>query len=290
MMHNFKEDYITTEVGPIHFYKLGKGPPVLLLHGYPQCSLMWEETATILSENYTTIIPDLRGYGDSAAPKGLHDHSNYSKRVMALDMVQVLDYLSVDKASIVGHDRGGRVAHRLARDHRDRVSSLSVIDICPTLDMYEQTSKDFATNYFHWFFLIQDAPLPEDFIGRNPRLWMNNCLGNWSGGFRFREKFEVYLEKFSPRENIHATCEDYRASATIDLKHDKEDLAKKIDIPIQVLWGEKGVIHKCFQPLQSWSKYTTKDVVGEALPSYHFIPEEIPEILSKKVSDFLSSR
>ena len=287
MMYGFKEDYITTEIGQIHFYTMGNGPPVLLLHGYPQCSLMWKETALILSQSYTTIIPDLRGYGNSAAPKGLDDHSNYSKRAMALDMIQIMDHLGIKKFSIVGHDRGGRVGHRLSRDHRDRVKALSVLDICPTLDMYKATNKEFATGYFHWFFLIQESPLPEDFIGKNPRLWLKTCFRRWSGEFDYRDKFEVYLEKFSRKETIHATCEDYRASASIDLIHDKEDIDEKLAIPIQVLWGEKGLINKCFQPLDCWGKYTTKDVQGEALPCGHFIPEDAPKLLSKKLSEFL---
>ena len=289
-MCDFKEEYINSEVGQIHFYTLGTGPPLLLLHGYPQFSLMWKETATLLAKAYTTIVPDLRGYGDSATPKGFTDHSNYSKRAMALDMIQVMNHLGFERFSVIGHDRGGRVGHRLARDHRERINSLSVIDICPTLDMYKATSKEFATGYFHWFFLIQDCPIPETFISENPKLWLKTCLGRWSaGGFDFKEKFELYLEKFSNYKNIHATCEDYRASASIDLKHDKEDVDDKLSIPIQVLWGKKGLIDKCFKPIELWKKYTTERVWGEALPSGHFIPEEVPEKFVEKVSEFLTS-
>ena len=287
MIDGYKKNFIETEIGKIIFYSRGSGPPVLLLHGYPQYSLMWEETAFILSEKYTTIIPDLRGYGESAKPKGLPDHSNYSKRAMAKDLIKIMDFLRYDNFSVVGHDRGGRVAHRLSRDFPKRVNKMTVLDICPTLDMYEATNKEFSFGYFHWFFLIQNYPLPEKLIQNNPSLWLNNCLNKWSGGFNFDKKFKAYLEKFDNPETIHSTCEDYRASSSIDLIHDKEDLEKKIDIPIQVLWGKHGLINKCFNPIEIWQKYSKKVVIGESLNCHHFIPEEIPIILNKKLMQFL---
>ena len=170
---------------------------------------MWEESALLLSQKYTTIIPDLRGYGESAKPKGLPDHSNYSKRAMANDLIQIMDSLKYQTFSVVGHDRGGRVAHRLCRDFPKRIDKMVVLDICPTLDMYKATNSEFAFGYFHWFFLIQKYPLPEKLIENNASIWLDDCLNKWSGGFNFRKKKEVYLEKFNNPETIHSTCEDY---------------------------------------------------------------------------------
>ena len=287
MIYKFKREFIETEVGKIIYYIRGDGPPVLLLHGYPQYSLMWEETALLLSDKYTTIIPDLRGYGESAKPKGLFDHSNYSKREMAKDMIQIMDNLKYQYFSVVGHDRGGRVAHRLSRDYSHRVQKMTVLDICPTLDMYESTNKEFATGYFHWFFLIQKFPVPEKLIQNNSSLWLKECLNKWSGGHNFEQKFDSYLDKFNNPETIHSTCEDYRASAGIDLIHDKKDYKKKLNIPIQVLWGKNTLINKCFNPIDIWQKYTKKNVVGEPLNCYHFIPEEIPDVLNQKLMQFI---
>ena len=286
-MRNFKENLIRGVEGQIFFYTSGTGPPVLLIHGYPQSSIMWEETASILRKNFTTIIPDLRGYGRSFAPKSLGDHSTYSKRAMATDLVNIMDFLSFKHFAVIGHDRGGRVAHRLARDYPERVTALSVLDICPTLDMYELTKKKFATSYFHWFFLTQDFPIPEIFIEKNCKFWMETCLKKWSGGHNFGHKFERYYRDFNRKKYIHSSCEDYRASASIDLEHDKLDRLKKLKIPIQVLWGCKGVINECFDPIKLWSNYTQVSVSGEALPCYHFIPEELPELLCKKLREFL---
>ena len=286
MLNNFTKNSIITDIGKIIYYKRGDGPPVLLLHGYPQFSLMWEESALLLSQKYTTIIPDLRGYGESAKPKGLPDHSNYSKRAMANDLIQIMDSLKYQKFSVVGHDRGGRVAHRLCRDFPKRIDKMVVLDICPTLDMYKATNSEFAFGYFHWFFLIQKYPLPENLIANNASIWLDDCFNRWSGGFNFRKKKEVYLEKFNNPETIHSTCEDYRASFSIDLVHDKEDAEKKLNIPILVLWGKHGLINKCFNPIEIWQKYSEKVVIGESLNCYHFIPEEIPKILDKKLKQF----
>ena len=206
---------------------------------------------------------------------------------MAKDMIQIMDNLKYQYFSVVGHDRGGRVAHRLSRDYSHRVQKMTVLDICPTLDMYESTNKEFATGYFHWFFLIQKFPIPEKLIQNNSSLWLKECLNKWSGGHNFEQKFDLYLNKFNNPETIHSTCEDYRASAGIDLIHDKKDSKKKLNIPIQVLWGKNTLINKCFNPIDIWQKYTKKNVVGEALNCYHFIPEEIPDVLNQKLMQFL---
>ena len=288
-LQNFKEHFVSTPLGKIFCRSHGNGPALLLLHGYPQTHLMWHKTAPSLSENFTVIAADLRGYGDSMAPASDDKHQMYSKRSMAEDMIHVMDYFSIDEFFVAGHDRGGRVAHRLAKDYRKRVKGISVLDICPTLDMYEATDMKFAQSYFHWFFLIQPKGLPEKMIESNPKKWIDHCLNKWSGGHQFGEIENAYLTAFQNPQRIHASCEDYRAAASIDLEHDRSDRDKLIDIPIQVLWGSKGVVGRQFKPLEIWQKYTSCKVVGRALESAHFIPEEIPQDTIKELTDFFSS-
>ena len=228
----------------------------------------------------------LRGYGNSLAPPSDNKHFNYSKREMASDMKQMMVKLGYPKFFVAGHDRGGRVAHRLARDHRKNVLALSVLDICPTLDMYELTTRDFAKAYFHWFFLIQPKWLPERMIMSDPRKWMKNCLDKWSGNHKFGKVEEGYLKCFKQPKRIHGSCEDYRASATIDLDHDRYDRKKKLNIPVQVLWGKNGVIGKQFKPIKIWQKYSNKKVVGVAVKSGHFIPEQNPKETIKQLKSF----
>ena len=266
----------------------GKGPPLLLLHGYPQTHLMWHKTASQLKKDFTVIAADLRGYGSSFVLPGDSKHINCSKREMAKDMVQLMDKLGFKKFCIAGHDRGGRVAHRLARDYRKKVIAMSVLDICPTLDMYELTDRKFAKAYFHWFFLIQPKWLPERMIESDPKKWMKNCLDKWSGNSKFGRAEEIYLRAFKQKKRIHATCEDYRASATIDLKHDRKDRKKLLNIPIQVLWGKKGVVGKQFNSIKIWSKYTNKKVYGIGIKSGHFIPEQNPKETIKHLKNFFS--
>ena len=188
---------------------------------------MWHKTAPELSKSFTVVAADLRGYGTSLVPSSDSKHFNYSKREMANDMKQLMIGLGFSKFFVAGHDRGGRVAHRLARDHKKNVIALSVLDICPTLDMYELTTRHFAKSYFHWFFLIQPKWLPEKMIMSDPRKWMKNCLDKWSGNHKFGKVEESYLKCFKQPKRIHASCEDYRASATIDLEHDRHDRKKK---------------------------------------------------------------
>ena len=286
MFKGFKKKFIKTKKGKIFCRVGGKGSPLLLLHGYPQTHLMWHKTASKLSENFTVIVADLRGYGSSFAPKGDARHINYSKREMAKDMVQMMNKLGHKKFFLAGHDRGGRVAHRMARDHRSKIIAMSVLDICPTLDMYEQTKKEFAKAYFHWFFLIQPKFLPENMIKSDPRKWMKSCLDKWSGKHNFGKVEEAYLKCFKEMKRIHASCEDYRASATIDLDHDKKDRKRKLNIPIQVLWGKKGVIGNQFKPIKIWQKYSKQKVTGFAINSGHFIPEENPKETINQLKKF----
>ena len=286
MFKGFKKKFIKVNKGKIFCRYKGSGPPLLLLHGYPETHLMWHKTAPELSEYFTVIVADLRGYGNSLVLTGGKNHINYSKREMAKDMIQLMDKLNFKKFFVAGHDRGGRVAHRMARDYREKILAISVMDICPTLDMYESTNQKFAKAYFHWFFLIQPAWLPERMIIANPRKWMKNCLDKWSGNHKFGTVEETYLKSFKQKKRIHASCEDYRASATIDLMHDKIDRNKKINIPIQVLWGKKGVIGKQFNPIKVWQKYSNKKISGIGINSGHFIPEQKPQDTIRQLKNF----
>ena len=286
MFKGFKKKFVKVNKGKIFCRVGGKGPPLLLLHGYPQSHVMWHKTATELSKSFTIIIADLRGYGSSFVLKSDSKHVNYSKREMAKDMAQLMDKLGFKKFFIAGHDRGGRVAHRLARDFRKKVIAMSVLDICPTLDMYEQTEKNFAKAYFHWFFLIQPKWLPERMIESDPKKWMKSCLDKWSGNSKFGKAEAIYLKAFKQPKRIHATCEDYRASASIDLEHDKKDRKKLLTIPIQVLWGKQGVVGKQFNSLKIWKKYTKNKVYGAGIKSGHFIPEQNPKETIKHIKKF----
>ena len=278
---------VRTTGAAIHLRIGGEGPPVLLLHGYPQTHAMWHKVAPQLARDFTVVCPDLRGYGDSSKPRGVPGHANYAKRAMALDMVEVMESLGFVAFHAVGHDRGGRVAHRLARDHGKRVRTLTVLDISPTLKMYESTSMQFAKAYYHWFFLIQEAPLPEDMLrGVGPQYILGR-LGRGKSGIRVfdRRALAEYERCFDP----HATCEDYRASATIDLVHDRKDRGKKLRMPVLALWGRQGVVAALFNCLQDWREVAA-DVRGRALQCGHFIPEEKPRELVAELRRFLGSR
>ncbi len=268
----------------------GRGPPLLLLHGYPQTHSMWHRVAPALARSHSVVCADLRGYGDSDKPRGLPDHANYSKREMALDMVGVMRALGHERFHLVGHDRGGRVAHRLARDHGERVRSLTVIDICPTLKMYESTDMAFARAYYHWFLFIQPAPFPERMIaavgldgifGR-----MNAAMGNRGGGLFAPAALKEYRRCFDAK-TIHASCEDYRASAGIDLEHDRADAGRKLAMPVLAIWGIRGVVGKMFDCLADWRE-VAHDVTGVALDSGHFVPEEQARGVVRAIGDLLN--
>jgi haloacetate dehalogenase len=280
----FARRKIRTSGATINLIAGGKGPPVLLLHGYPETHAMWHKVAPQLARDYAVVCPDLRGYGDSSKPKGLPDHSNYSKRAMALDMVEVMRSLGHYSFHLVGHDRGGRVGHRLARDHRDVVRSLTVLDISPTLKMYESTNMAFARAYYHWFFLIQPAPLPEKMLATMGVRYILGRIGRSKGGLKHfpRSVQREYARCF----NAHSTCEDYRAAATIDLIHDKKNRGTKIRMPVLALWGKQAVVEKLFDCLADWRE-VARDVRGRALPCGHFIPEEKPRELLAELRRFL---
>ncbi len=275
-------------------------PVMVLLHGFPQTHVMWHRVAQALKNDYRLVLPDLRGYGDSSHAPGLPDHSNYSKRAMAQDVVGLLDQLNVAQFFLCGHDRGGRVAHRLALDFPSRVLKLCVLDIAPTLDMYNRTDMDFARAYYHWFHLIQPTPLPEKMIGGNVLHYLHTKLGGWgSQGTSFIEpeamaEYErsMNLQPEQPGDllpAVHTACEDYRASAGIDLDHDKESRAKgeKIQCDLLVLWGDRGVVHKMFKPLELWQAQCAGLVTGKVVPSGHFIPEELPDLTVESLGAFM---
>ena len=251
---------------------------------------MWHSIAPKLTKKFTVIIPDLRGYGNSMTPESDASHLPYSKRIMADDMKKLMTFLGFEKFFLAGHGRGGRVAHRLARDHPKSILALSVIDICPTLDMYEATNMHFSKDYFHWFFLIQPEELPEKLIGANPEIWVKSCLKNWSGNFDFGTVEQKYISAFSKKCIIHSTCEDYRASATIDLVHDKEDQSQSLSIPTQVIWGKKGLIDDCFDSPKIWKKYFNQEVMACPVACGHFIPEELPEQVVSLFNSFFGSK
>lgn len=278
-----KNIYINTLTG-------GEGPPLLLLHGHPQTHAIWHKVVPQLAKHFTLVLADLRGYGDSSKPVGTTDHGNYSKRVMALDMLRVMQELGHQRFSVLAHDRGARVAHRLAADHGDAIKRVVLLDIAPTVAMYAKTNEAFARAYWHWFFLIQRYPLPERLIEADPAAYLRDVMGGRSAGLTpFDPRaFAEYTRALSLPGAAHGLCEDYRAAASIDLEHDRADLAakKRLAMPLMVLWGAEGVVQRCFQPLTEW-RLVADNVQGTHLPCGHYIPEEAPEVLLEKALPFL---
>jgi haloacetate dehalogenase len=272
----FKVRRVKTSGAAIHLRVGGEGPPVLLLHGYPETHVMWHKVAPALARDYTVVCPDSRGYGDSSKPKGLPDHSNYSRRALAKDMAEVMTALGHERFHVVGHDRGGRLAHRLARDHGRRVATLAVLDISPTLKVFQSTDQALATAFYHWFFLIQKSPLPENMINPVRKEYLLRRIGRGAVGLKVFPDAVIreYLRGFDAR-GVHASCEDYRAAASIDLVHDRKDLKKKLAMPVLALWAKQSPVGTQFDCLADWRE-VAKDVRGRALPCGHFLPEEKP--------------
>ena len=289
MFPDFEEFRVDSGEAEIFGRVGGAGPALLLLHGYPQTHAMWHRVAPKLAERFTVVVADLRGYGRSSKPLTSDDHAPYSKRAMAHDMVRMMDHLGHERFALVGHDRGGRVSHRLALDHAERVEKLAVLDIAPTREMYANTSDGFARAYWHWFFLIQPAPWPERMIGADPEgFWRSKCGAGSAGlGIFAPEAMEDYLTAFCDPATIHASCEDYRAAASIDIAHDDADGGKKVSCPLLALWGAKGVIEAQFDCLALW-RQRAEQVSGEALPGGHYLAEEIPDLVTEKLIAFLT--
>jgi haloacetate dehalogenase len=288
LFRGFERTRIDVSGASINLVRGGDGPALLLLHGYPQTHCIWHKIAPRLAQKYTVVATDLRGYGDSSKPAGLADHSNYAKRAMALDQVEVMQALGYEEFHLAGHDRGGRVAHRLALDHPQRVKTLALLDICPTKAMYEHTDRAFAKAYFHWFFLIQPSPFPETLIGADAEFFIKYQMGRRHGGLKIfaPEAMAEYVRCFSDPATIHASCEDYRAAESIDLAHDAADMAKKIGCPLLALWGKHGVIEQQFDCLAAW-RAVARDVRGRALDCGHYLPEEQPEEIARELEGFL---
>lgn len=265
----------------------GQEMAVLFLHGYPQTHAIFHKLAPLLQDKVTMVMADLRGYGDAPKPPSDATHSAYSKRAMAQDMAEIMAHLGHETFAVVGHDRGGRVAHRLACDYRDRVTHLSVLDIAPTLSMYEGTDMAFATAYYHWFFLIQKAPLPETLIGADPEFYLRTKFAQWSASDNWLDErlFQHYLSAFKNPKVIHASCEDYRAAATIDLIHDRKDSADKLQMPVQALWGDGGFVGRSYDVIAEWEKRAV-NVIGQAVKGGHFVPEEAPDETAKALLSF----
>jgi haloacetate dehalogenase len=275
------------------FRQGGSGPGLLLLHGHPQTHVIWHKVAEQLARHYTVVAADLRGYGDSARPAATDDHASYSKREMARDGVALMKALGFEQFQVLAHDRGARVAHRLALDHPKAVQRLVLLDIAPTLAMYSQTSEAFARAYWHWFFLIRPAPLPESLIEGNPELYLRSVMGSRSAGLTpfTPEAFGEYLRCLQLPGAAMGICEDYRASAGIDLEHDRADIAvgNRLRMPLLVMWGADGTVGKCFDPLKEWRQVAT-DVRGKPLPAGHYIAEEVPELLLAEVLGFFAGQ
>jgi haloacetate dehalogenase len=278
----FETRRVATSGAEINLRLGGSGPPLLLLHGYPQTHVMWHRVAPYLAERFTVAAADLRGYGDSAKPASDPAHATYSKRAMARDQVEVMSSLGFERFAVVGHDRGARVAHRMALDHPNRVERAAVLDICPTLAMYERTDMAFASGYYHWFFLIQPYDLPERLIAADPDFYLESKTGGFGLDPRkdVSETFdpaalEDYKRCFRDPAAIHASCEDYRAAATIDLDHDRADLNRKIACPLLVLWGTQGLVGRLYDVLGLWRE-RAGDVTGRSIDCGHYLAEEAP--------------
>jgi haloacetate dehalogenase len=275
----FAYQRITTSGAVINVATRGNGVPLLLLHGYPENHRMWARVAPSLAKDFSVVCADLRGYGDSSKPEGAPDHSNYSKRAMATDMLEVMAALGHREFLLAGHDRGGRVAYRLTLDNPTVVKRLALLDIVSTKAVYEQVSMALATAYYHWYFLIQPRPLPERLIAGDPEFYLRKVFGKIGvDPSTFGETaIAEYLRTFGTPEGIHAACEDYRAGASVDIANDRADVAagRKITCPTLILWGARGTVGRLFQPLDTW-RDLVEHPTGEAIDCGHYIPEEQP--------------
>jgi haloacetate dehalogenase len=289
MFEGFERERIGSPDAEIALVRGGSGPPVLLLHGYPQTHAMWHLVAPVLAEEFAVVATDLRGYGDSSKPFGDEDHSTYSKRAMAGDQATVMESLGFDSFAVVGHDRGARVGHRMALEYPERVSKLAVLDIVPTRHVFATVGKDLATAYYHWFFFIQPYDLPETLIGADPGYYLRKKLGGWGTPLEiFAPEALAEYEHCFDDATIHASCEDYRAAASIDLVHDEADRneARKVECPLLALWGGRGVMEKIYDVESVWREYAN-DVKGNPLDAGHFLAEERPEETAQELRIFL---
>ena len=287
----FTLEGVSVKDGPIRLRRGGSGPPLLLLHGNPQTHVMWHAVAPRLAERFTVVCPDLRGYGGSLKPPATPDHSPYAKRAMARDMVEVMEGFGHTRFLVAGHDRGARVAHRLALDFPDRVERLAVLDIVPTIEHFERTDMSFAMGYYHWFWFAQPHPFPEAVINAAPEAWFTHhtTRGAKPEDLFHPEALADYLDAARNPDAIRGMCEDYRAAATIDLEHDRASrtAGEKIRCPLLLLWGAKGKIGQWYDPLAIWHQYCAADVTGGPVDSGHYLAEEAPgEVLERFAAFF----
>jgi haloacetate dehalogenase len=296
MMEDFATAEVETGQTSIFLRSAGSGPPILLLHGFPQTHLMWREVAPLLARRFMVICPDLRGYGRSGCPASRADHAPYAKRAMANDMVSVMAKLGFTRFSIAGHDRGGRVAYRLALDHPARVERLAVLDIVPTAEVWDRADRNLVCAFWPWSLLAQAAPLPERLLSAAPDAVIDNALGGWgSPASAFASDVRAaYVEALRDPAHVHAICEEYRAAATLDREHDAEDrrAGRRIACPLLVLWSARGALNSWYAdaggPLALWRGWAN-DVQGGALDAGHFFPEEIPQPTAEELSRFFAA-
>lgn len=278
MIDGFTTRRIAVPGAEIHLETGGGGPALLLLHGYPQTHILWRKIAPALADHFTVVCPDLRGYGDSSKPESDASHATYSKRAMAADMAAVMSELGFEQFFLAAHDRGARVSHRLALDYPDRVTKMLLMDIVPTRYRLMNVDRDVATKAYHWFFLVQPGGLPERLIGADPDFFLRHTLASWTEieGAHEEDAVVEYLRTFRDPATIHATCEDYRAGASIDLDHDAADIDRKIACPLHLLWGAKSIQGSSYAFLDIWQE-RAETVTGAPIVSGHFLPEEAPE-------------
>lgn len=292
MFDNFSTDTVLREGLALRTWRGGQGPGLLLLHGHPQTHVMWHRVADALATRFTVVLMDLRGYGDSGRPGASAGHLAHSKREMALDALAVMQHHGIERFQVLAHDRGARVAHRLALDHSAAVERMMLLDIAPTLAMYEGTTEAFARAYWHWFFLIQPSPLPETLIASDPVAYVRGVMGKRHAGLAAFDP--IALAEYERCAGLPGTaesiCEDYRASATVDLVHDRLDAAqgRGLGMPLRVLWGEHGAVAASFAVLDLWRDRASQ-LSGRALPCGHYIAEEAPDLLLQEAFDFFRS-
>jgi haloacetate dehalogenase len=285
----FEQRRIRTAGAEINLVMGGSGPPLLLLHGYPQTHVMWRKIAPKLAQEFTLVIPDLRGYGDSSKPPAGVDLAAYSKRALAQDQVETMQAYGFKRFRVAGHDRGARVTHRLLRDHPERIEKAALLDIVPTLYRFETIDQKAAMGSFHWFFLIQPSPFPEQMIGASVELFLRKMLGlSGTPGAHEPEAYAEYLRCFGNPETIRATCDEYRAGASIDLEHDRADRGRMVTVPLLILWGERSGQGSGYDMLAVWREHA-ETVMGQAIKSGHFIPEEKPDDAYQALRDFFTA-
>jgi haloacetate dehalogenase len=295
VLEGFAASEVQTAETSIFVRRAGAGPPILLLHGFPQTHLMWRAVAPLLARHFTVVCADLRGYGRSGCPPSTPDHAPYAKRAMALDMVAVMEQLGFPRFSLAGHDRGGRVAYRLALDHPDRIERIAVLDILPTADAWERADARFALGFWPWSLLAQPEPLPERLVSGAPEAVVADALDGWGSSPHVfpPEVRAAYVDALRDPARVHAICEEYRAAATIDREHDEADRrrGRRIACPLLALWSGRGALNRWYAsaggPLALWRAWAD-DVQGHALDAGHFFPEELPDETAEALNRFVT--